>query len=76
MHIACSDLWKTQVIFDQSEGRILPIKPERDANRVGNKVMAQSDRYKMLHTRYEALTARVTAGGSLVPDTAYADFLK
>jgi len=38
--------------------------------------MAQSDRYKKLHTRYEALTARATAGGSLLPDTAYADFLK
>ena len=34
--------------------------------------MAQSDRYKKLHTRYEALTARATDGGSLVPDTAYA----
>ena len=38
--------------------------------------MAQSDRYKKLHTRYEALTARATAGGSLVSDTAYADFLR
>jgi len=71
-------VWKTQVIFDQSEGRNYP------SNRKGTqielaswlKVMAQSDRYKMLHTRYEALTARATAGGSLVSDTAYADFLK
>ena len=45
-------------------------------------VMAQmqSDRaatvYQKLRTRYDALTARATAGGSLVPDTAYADFLK
>ena len=38
--------------------------------------MAQSDRYQKLRTRYDALTARATAGGSLVPDTAYADFLK
>ena len=38
--------------------------------------MAQSDRYKKLHTRYEALTGRATAGGSLVSDTAYADFLR
>jgi len=38
--------------------------------------MAQSDRYKKLHTRYEALTARATAGGSLVLDMVYADFLK
>ena len=33
-------------------------------------------RYQKLRTRYDALTARATAGGSLVPDTAYADFLK
>ena len=38
--------------------------------------MAQGDRYKRLRTRYEALSTRATAGDSLVPDTAYADFLK
>lgn len=38
--------------------------------------MASSDRYKKLTARYEALTARAAAGESLVPDMAYADFLK
>ena len=37
---------------------------------------AQGDRYKKLLTRYEALSTRAGAGESLVPDTAYADFLK
>lgn len=32
--------------------------------------------YSKLATRYAALTARAKAGDSLVPDTAYADFLR
>lgn len=37
---------------------------------------AMSDRYASLQSRYEALSARAAAGQSLVPNTAYADFLK
>ena len=35
-----------------------------------------SDRYARLLAKYEALCARAESGDSLVPDTAYADFLK
>ena len=38
--------------------------------------MAQSERYKKLLTRYEVLTERAEAGNSLIPNTAYADFLR
>lgn len=35
-----------------------------------------SERYASLQSRFEALSARAAAGQSLVPNTAYADFLK
>ena len=34
------------------------------------------ERYRKLKAHYSLLSSRATAGDSLLPDTAYADFLK
>jgi hypothetical protein len=36
----------------------------------------KAERYKRLQAHYDALTTKAAAGDSLLPNTAYADFLK
>ena len=82
------DLWvRVRPFFQDRFLSLLPNKQKEEffhvtikpshliAMETSNK-MASGSRYDKLQARYNHLTSKVASGGSLLPDTAYADFIK